>query len=228
MEAIILAGGFGTRLKHIVSDVPKPMAPVSGKPFIEYILNDLNQKGFKRIILAVGYKSETILNYFGSQYKNIELNYSYEDEPLGTGGAIKKVLEHCFEKEVFIINGDTFFDVDFSEMLKVYENKNSDIMIATKEMFKYDRYGTIIINANNEIIQFDEKKYNEKGLINGGIYLIQKDCLKNIREKQFSFETEILESLKYQMISYESKGYFIDIGIPEDYYQAQKDFENVL
>lgn len=226
MEAIILAGGFGTRLKHIVSDVPKPMAPVNDKPFLEYIFEDLNTKGFKRCILAVGYKSETIINHFGYKYKNIDIVYSFEDEPLGTGGAIKQALSYCDEDYVFIVNGDTFFDCDFVEMKRQFDLNKSDIVIATKEMHNYDRYGTIVIDHQHYITQFEEKKFKKDGLINGGIYLVRSDLLDKFIEKRFSFETNVLESMDYKMLSVESQGYFIDIGIPEDYYRAQQDFKH--
>ena len=115
-EAIVLAGGFGTRLAHIVSDVPKPMAPVCGRPFLRFILDDLQKKGVERIILATGYKRECIEEFFGTHYRGMEIVYSPEDTPLGTGGAIKRALSLCREDWVAVLNGDTYFDVDFSTL----------------------------------------------------------------------------------------------------------------
>lgn len=218
MEAIILAGGFGTRLKHVVSDVPKPMAPINDKPFLEYIFEDLNKKGVIHVVLAVGYMKEKIEEYFKNQYKNIEISYSEENSPLGTGGAIKKAVLKCREENIFIINGDTFYDVDLEKMRKFHIENKSSLTIAVKEMENFDRYGSLIIE-NNKIIKFEEKKPMLKGKINGGIYLIKKNIFQGIEQESFSFEKEILENEKIEKYAYESNGYFIDIGIPEDYYK---------
>lgn len=220
MEAIILAGGFGTRLSKVVSDVPKPMAPVNNRPFLEYLLDDLNEKGIKKVILAVGYKKEIIKNYFKNKYKELEIIYSEENTPLGTGGAIKKALMLCKTENIFIINGDTFFDVDLKGMYEFHKEKNSKLTVAIKEMENFDRYGSIIL-SKDKIIKFEEKKYVDKGYINGGIYLLNKDILDNIEKKTFSFEKDILENEEFKMerYGYSSEGYFIDIGIPEDYHK---------
>jgi len=223
MEAIILAGGFGTRLSHIVSDVPKPMAPVNGRPFLEYIFDYLVQNKVEHIVLAIGYKGEIIQDYFGNSYRGLEITYSVEDTPLGTGGAIKKAIKCCKESDVFIINGDTYFDVDLFEMKDFHKSKNSNLTIAVKLMSNFDRYGSVVIN-NDRIIKFEEKKKTLEGKINGGIYLINQCIFKSVLETSFSFEQRVLENGCYDIYAYNSEGYFIDIGIPEDYEKAQKDF----
>ena len=219
MEAIVLAGGFGTRLSTVVSDVPKPMAPINGRPFLEYLLNDLSEKGINRVILAVGYKKEIIKSHFKEKYKNIDIIYSDEDIPLGTGGAIKKALTLAKGEDIFVINGDTFFDVSLKEMYQFHKKNNSKLTLAIKEMEKFDRYGSLILEGD-KIIKFEEKKYIDKGYINGGIYLINKELLKK-EEESFSFEKEILENEKFMIekYGYKSEGYFIDIGVPKDYYK---------
>lgn len=219
MEAIVLAGGFGTRLAHIVSDVPKPMAPVCGRPFLRFILDDLQQKGVERVILAVGYKQDVIRDYFGAQYRGMEIRYSSEDEPLFTGGAIKKALRLCREERVWVINGDTYFDVDLTAMAK----QEAALVVAVKRLTDFSRYGTVAVDGGR-IVGFREKQPCKEGLINGGIYLISRTLLETVPETKFSFEQEVLES-KYDqltMLAYESNGYFIDIGIPEDYALAQE------
>lgn len=221
MEAIVLAGGFGTRLREVVSDVPKPMAPVNGKPFLEYLLKDLSKKGIKHAILAVGYKKEIIKEYFKNRYENIEITYSEELTPLGTGGAIKKAIKLTKEEDIFIINGDTFFDVDLKRMKEFHTENKSTLTVTVKEMENFDRYGSLAIKEN-KIIEFEEKKTKDKGKINGGIYLIKKDLLNRVEKESFSFEKEVLEDKRIEKHSYESKGYFIDIGIPEDYYRIIK------
>lgn len=219
MEAIILAGGFGTRLSTVVSDVPKPMAPINGKPFLELLLEDLEKKGITRVILATGYKKEIIKNYFKDRYKSIEIVYSEEVSPLGTGGAIKKAVVLAKGNDIFIVNGDTFFDIDLEEMYKFHRKNNSKLTLAIKEMENFDRYGSLILEGNR-IIKFEEKKYIEKGYINGGIYLVNKKLLVEEKEESFSFEKNILENENFRIekYGYRSEGYFIDIGIPEDYY----------
>lgn len=224
MEAIILAGGFGTRLRHVVKNLPKPMAPINGKPFLEYIINSSIEQGINKIVLAVGYKNECIINYFGNKYKNITIDYSIENTPLLTGGAIKKALNLTQEEQVFVINGDTYFNIDFNIMLKVHQKMNSETTVAIKEMQNFDRYGTIAVESN-KIINFEEKKYCKVGFINGGVYCINRKCLDRICLETFSFEKDYLEKdyLNGQFYIYESKEYFIDIGVPADYLRAQRD-----
>lgn len=219
MEAIVLAGGFGTRLAHIVSDVPKPMAPVCGRPFLRFILDDLQKKGIDRVVLAVGYKQEVIRDFFGNSYRGMELLYSPEDTPLFTGGAIKKALHVCREDRVFVINGDTYFDVDLAEMSKM----QASLVIAVKRLRDFSRYGTVCVE-DGRITGFAEKQPCAEGLINGGIYWMERSLLESVLEEKFSFEQQILETQydRISMMAYESDGYFIDIGIPEDYALAQE------
>lgn len=226
MEAIILAGGFGTRLSHILKDIPKPMAIINNKPFLYYILSDIVNKGINKIIIAVGYKKEAIIDYFGESFKGVKIVYSEENTPLLTGGAIKQAISSCKEEEVFIINGDTYFDIDFIKMRKFHNNKKSDLTIATKLMFDYDRYGTIIIDEKNKIISFVEKQKTSEGLINGGIYLINKNILKTVSLDKFSFEKDFMENKVHELsiYSFENKSYFIDIGVEEDYNIAREDY----
>lgn len=226
MEAIVLAGGFGTRLNHIVNGVPKPMAPINGKPFLEYILDDLSNKGISKIIMAVGYKHELIIEYFGELYKGIAIDYSVEESPLFTGGAIKLALRMCQNQDVFVINGDTYFNVNLLEMKDAHQRYAADLTIATKKMFEFDRYGTVE-SMDSRIIQFKEKTYQESGFINAGVYLMNRNILEFVAEDKFSFETDFMEknANKIKIFEYNCNGYFIDIGIPEDYYKAQLDFE---
>lgn len=130
MQAIILAGGFGTRLKSMVSAVPKPMAPVNGRPFLSYLLDNLNNYGFQKVVLAVGYQKESIINFYKNRYKNIAIQYSVEEEPLGTGGCLKQAMELIDEDYVFVLNGDTMFDINYHEMAKL-----ETLSIACKEMY---------------------------------------------------------------------------------------------
>ena len=227
MEAIVLAGGLGTRLRSVVSDVPKPMAPINNKPFLEYILEFLHNQNIKKVILSVGYKWEVIKDYFGDKYKNIELIYNIEKERLGTGGAIKDSLQYVENENVYVLNGDTFFDIDLSK-IKLEDNL---IEIALKKMENFDRYGVVEIDKNRYIQKFKEKSYYQEGLINGGIYLLRKNLFKNFDlSAKFSFE-EFLEN-NFQKLKAKGKvfdRYFIDIGIPQDYEKAKRYFsENFI
>lgn len=228
MEAIILAGGFGTRLAHIVSDVPKPMAPVYNKPFLEYILKYLTDSGIDKIIMAVGYKQEIIKEYFGSKYCSCEIEYSSEDKPLFTGGAIKKALRLCKENNIFVVNGDTFFNVNIQKMAIFHKEKKSDLTLALKEMNNFDRYGTVEMNEKHRITSFKDKKYTDLGKINGGLYLMNKELLDKMSEEKFSFETDFMEKYteQFSMYGFFSQGYFIDIGVESDYKKAQIDFKS--
>jgi D-glycero-alpha-D-manno-heptose 1-phosphate guanylyltransferase len=219
MEAIILAGGFGTRLKSVVKETPKPMADINGVPFLEILLKFLKKQNIKRVILSVGYKKEYIKNYFKSNFLDLEILYSEETTPLKTGGAIKKALNLANNENIFVLNGDTFFNINLKDMLIKHLAKNADITIALKKMSNFDRYGSVVLK-NDKIIQFKEKKFCREGFINGGIYIIKKDLLKNEKEI-FSFEEYLTQ--KNNIYGFISNEYFIDIGIPKDYFKAKKD-----
>lgn len=227
MEAIILAGGFGTRLQHIVSDVPKPMAPMDDTqtPFLSVLLDKLLLYGFRKIVLSTGYMHGKIEGYFGAVYKGVQLIYSEEETPLLTGGAIKKALSFCEEENVFVLNGDTYFDVDFSQMKREFVEARADVSIAVKEMKDFDRYGTVVLEGKT-VNAFREKEQQSVGWINGGIYCLRRNLLNEVQEK-FSFE-KYLEAYvrKLKIIAYLSDGFFIDIGIPEDYFQAKRRYKN--
>lgn len=227
-EGIILAGGFGTRLQSVVNDVPKSMAEVAGKPFLEHLFNYASQQGFEHIILSLGYKAEIIIEWINTHQWPFQISYIIEDTPLGTGGAIKYALQKSLSNKVYILNGDTFFDVNTLELEVFHEQKQADISIALKSMTYFDRYGSVILDSLKRITSFNEKQYCEEGLINGGIYLIQKDIFEKLNlPDKFSFEKNIMEahvnSLK--IYGFEQDSYFIDIGIPSDFEKANKDFE---
>jgi D-glycero-alpha-D-manno-heptose 1-phosphate guanylyltransferase len=226
-EAIVLAGGFGTRLQKVVSEVPKPMAPVAGKPFLQYILDYLIAHKVTHAVLAVGYLRETIIEFFGDQYQSLKITYSIEDNPLGTGGGILQACNYLNGDNAFVINGDTFFDVDLIELSAYHQTNNALLTVALKKMEKFDRYGTVELGSDGKITGFLEKKYLDEGLINGGIYCLNKQVFHPELPQVFSFEKEILEKeiVNRKIYGLRSEGYFIDIGIPEDYARAQTDFK---
>lgn len=229
MKVIILAGGKGTRLQSVINDVPKPMANINNKPFLQYILDYLSKYNFNKVVFSVGYKKDIIIDYFKDSYKKISLYYSIENTPLGTGGAIKKSLELVDNKDVIILNGDTFCNIDFKNFLETYD-RDKDITIVLKEMKNVNRYGSVEIK-DNKIISFKEKKHYEKALINAGIYIIKKDIFQKYNlPDNFSFEEFLETNLNNLNTSYyiEENNYFIDIGIPSDYKKAQTDFKELF
>ncbi|MDO9001702.1 MAG: nucleotidyltransferase family protein [Bacteroidota bacterium] len=228
--AIILAGGFGTRLQSVISELPKPMAPINNEPFLNYQLNYLKHYGIKNVILSVGYLSEKIKEYYGSNFNGLEIDYVVEETPLGTGGGIRLALEKCKDDSVLVLNGDSFFDVDLIKFFNLHKSKNSINSLALRRVDNANRYGTIEINHENKIISFQEKSNSSKeGIINGGVYILNKKLYLQSTpvNTNFSIEKDFFEKQLTNLIitGFEFDGYFIDIGIPEDYTKAQNDFK---
>jgi D-glycero-alpha-D-manno-heptose 1-phosphate guanylyltransferase len=227
-EVIILAGGLGTRLRSALPDLPKCMAPVNGKPFIGYVVDYLQQQGINKFILSLGYKSECIVDYLDSSYQSTEFQYSIEEEPLGTGGAIKLACSKTMTSNVIVTNGDTLFKIDLKKLSDFHLLHRADCTLSLKPMHHFDRYGVVELTKNERIASFKEKQFYESGLINGGMYALNsKAFMKEIFPVKFSFEKEYLEPLFHQrnMIGIIQDEYFIDIGIPEDYQRAQKELK---
>lgn len=227
-ECIILAGGMGTRLQSVIPDLPKCMAPISGKPFLYYLFEWLKRNAFERVILSLGYKPETIIDFIQAGNWPFEIISEIETQPLGTGGAIALALRHCKSSDVFIINGDTFFDINLNQFLQFHSDHKAELTIAAKPLTNYNRYGSLLCEKDGRITGFTEKKQTAEGIISGGLYLLNcRSHLLSGKTGRFSFETDILEK-EYpvrQLFAYTDNGYFIDIGVPEDYYKAEKDFK---
>lgn len=229
-EVVILAGGMGTRLSKTVPGVQKCMAPVNGLPFLYYIIRYLNQYNTKRYIFSLGHLHEDIESFVASHFPQLDAFYSVEEKPLGTGGAIKKALSSARAKSVVVLNGDTFFDVDLHKLEESYNRAACDCMIALKPMKHFDRYGTVE-TSNGKIIAFKEKQHYAEGLINGGIYFLKHDLLASDEFPEvFSFEKDYLEKQIGESKIYGEifDEYFIDIGIPEDYYRAQEELKQFI
>lgn len=227
-EAIILAGGKGTRLSSIVSNVPKPMAPVGGRPFLEYIFDRLIKFEFSHVILSVGYKADIIVKYFGEKYQNLKITYEVEKEPLGTGGAIKKSLLHIKSESAIVINGDTYAELDYSRMLALNAEYNS-VVIGCVQVADTHRYGSLKI-LDGKVTEFIEKGGAGAGIVNAGCYAISKNEMhREINKTSFSFEEEYLKKklISSQIMATISTGKFIDIGIPADYHFAHKYLKNL-
>lgn len=223
-EAIILAGGVGTRLKSVVSDCPKALAAIRGEPFLAYLLAYLKQQGIKRFIFSLGYKHEMIEEYLSRHLQAYEYSTAVEAEPLGTGGGILQACLEAKTENVLICNGDTFFTVDVRELYDFHRTMKADCTLALKPMTSFERYGAVELNAESRIVLFREKQFTEAGLINGGVYLLKVPALlKEKLPEKFSFEKDYLEkkvSDKGAIFGAIQDGYFIDIGIPADYEAA--------
>ncbi len=228
MEAIVLAGGLGTRLRSVVSDVPKPMAPVAGKPFLELLLTNLVKHGFTRIIISSGYMSEKIIEYFGSAFMGAEIVHEVEAAPLGTGGAVRASLRHCNDDHVYILNGDTYVDLDFVQIDALWKSHKKSIIIL-RQVEDTSRYGRVEVANNQRIVRFSEKGLSGEGLINAGCYVMPTHSLDNFPEGAFSLESSYFIPLvnEIEFLGHMTSGVFIDIGIPEDYAKAQTMFANV-
>ena len=220
---IILAGGFGSRLRSVVSDRPKVLAEINGKPFITFILNKLENEGFKNIILSTGYMGDMIKKTIGEEYKGLTIKYFKEDKPLGTGGALKNIGKFIKEKNLLVMNGDTLHNINTRKLIDSLKGDN-DIILG---IYKNDasRYGLLKIDRNKLILSFNEKNNkNKSGLINIGTYFLNKENLLKYNDDIFSIENDyfpkrIKDKKLYLQIS---RGKFIDIGIPEDYFKASK------
>lgn len=228
MEAIVLAGGAGTRIRSLNLGVPKPMADVAGRPFLEYALTYLQQQKVSAACLAVHYGAEAVMRHFGDAWGGLRLVYSVEERPLGTGGAIRAALERVGGADVLVINGDTLFEVPLHVMWHFHGTVSADITVAVHHEKYLSRYGRIIFDKQRRIVRFSEKTGgNEPGWINGGVYIVRRGIIMDAAlPRAFSFERDILEA-RYEFLRefcLISDGYFVDIGVPEDLERAQQEF----
>ena len=227
MQAIILVGGLGTRLRSIVSDVPKPMAEIVNKPFVEYVLDGLQEAGITEVIFAVGYKGAAFEEYFGNgDMWGIKLKYVYEDEPLGTAGAIKNAVTLITGSYVLVLNGDTYYELDYKKFIEFCTEKNADMGIALRRVSDVSRYSKVAVD-NDLIVGFNEKtEIDEAGVINGGVYLLKTALVNEITDGVVSLEKTMIQQWiceKRKIVGTISDTYFIDIGIPEDYFKFISD-----
>jgi D-glycero-alpha-D-manno-heptose 1-phosphate guanylyltransferase len=223
LEAMVLAGGLGSRIKAVVPDLPKSMADIKGAPFLQLLLDELIKKNFKRVVLAVGYKHQVIMNHFGSRYRTLDLDYNIEDRPLGTGGAVKNSFCKCKQENVFILNGDTIADFDPLIMLQFAAHKKPNVM-AARSVNDVSRFGKVS-HSDGIVTALAEKSSVGAGLINSGIYLLNRSVFAMTKYPfAFSLEHEVLPLLirNRELAVCEFSGNFIDIGVPSDLSLARK------
>lgn len=222
-QAIILAGGLGTRLRSAVPELPKCMAPVNGRPFVGYVIDHFTRQGVTDFIFALGYKHEAFTGFLES-VPGIRYQLSIEHEPLGTGGAIKLACGLAAGEHVLVTNGDTFYAADLRQLSEAHMAGSADCTLALKPMRHFDRYGAVELANDGKVANFREKQYLEQGLINAGLYALRVPAfLSQDLPEKFSFEKDYLEKqcLRGRIAGQVQDAYFIDIGIPEDYERAQ-------
>lgn len=230
MKAIVLAGGFGTRLRERVPDLPKPMAPVAGRPFLEYVLDRLVAGGVSEIILSVGYRADVIMGHFGNAYRNATVSYAVESEPLGTGGAIFHAVKGQGEEAVLVLNGDTFLDVDYSELIRWYDQSPVQVAMVLRDVPDAARYGSVLVSGE-QVSSFVEKGKAGSGLINAGVYFIKPDVFNAFSlSGKFELEADLLQRHCRTLMprAFISDAFFIDIGVPDDYDRAQHGLPTLL
>lgn len=230
LEGIILAGGLGTRLRETVPGLPKPMAPVGQQPFLAWLLDYLEGQGFDHIVLSIGYLGETIREYFGNRYGNINIDYVVEASPLGTGGATLAAIGNCRGSPFFVINGDTFLAHDYRAMHAQHIISQARFTMAVREVEDVSRYGRVVL-AGNKLVSLEEKSVAGPGRVNAGVYLFDRSFLADLRlAGPCSLERDIIAPSLSQpgCWAFASNGYFIDIGVPADYQRAQIELANSI
>lgn len=230
-DVIILAGGQGTRLQGVLDNVPKCMAPIAGRPFIEYQLMYLMHYRLYNIILAIGHLKEAVINHFEGYWRTCGILHSIEEEPLGTGGALKYAVQLCTSEMFLAMNGDTLFMANLMKLFILQENLRADAVIALRRVPDASRYGSVVIDKNGRITEFNEKSDQAgEGLINGGIYLMKRKVIENYpSDGKFSLEEEFLPQVckDYKIYGIEFSDYFIDIGVPEDLERAERELPSI-
>ena len=223
-EAIVLAGGLGTRLKAVLPELPKCLAPVAGKPFLSYVINHFLAEGIEQFIFSLGYKHEIVETFLKTNYPTLNYKVSVEEKPLGTGGAVHRACRHTEEKSVIVLNGDTLFAVQLNRLVPFHFMTGAHCTLSLKPMQHFDRYGTVQMQGDYRISAFEEKKSNASGNINGGVYALNAARFRDEKLGEvFSFEKDYLEQHVHDRRIYGvlQDAYFIDIGIPEDFEKAQ-------
>lgn len=227
MEAVVLAGGFGTRLASRLKDVPKPMADVAGRPFLEYLLLKLGRSGFTHAVLSVGYLHETIEAHFGAAFAGLRLDYAVEEAPLGTGGAIRAALAWATQSSVLVLNGDTYLDADYAAMMQAHDEAEAALTMAISYQPDIARYGGVLLEKDEQtqrVAGFEEKGRAGAGWINAGAYAMARNLAwPPALGERFSFERDFLmpQVARLRPLAFAVDGFFLDIGIPEDLDRAQ-------
>lgn len=228
MQAIILAGGFGTRLKSTIGEeIPKPMAPIRGEPFLAHYLRYLAGQGVTEAVLSTHHLGAVIHNFFGDRFESVMIRYAEEKTPLGTGGAVRYALEQLRADEpVLVTNGDSFLEIQIPKLMEAHRQAGTTLSIALREMPDCSRYGEVSFNADHRITDFRYPGRPQPGYISTGVYAVSPNIFSAYKlPEAFSFEADFQRPYlaQVQPLAWVTKGYFIDIGIPDDYARAERE-----
>lgn len=228
--AMILVGGLGTRLKPVVSDRPKCLSLVLGRPFITYLLDQLENAGIQSVVLCTGYLAEQVYKTLGYSYNSLSLYYSAEDVPLGTAGAIRHAIPLIDSENILILNGDSYVNLSLKDYLGWVQKRHWLSSLVLVHVQEAGRYGRVVVTSNDQILNFEEKTtFAGPGDINAGIYALKTSILTSIPSRiPCSLEKDVFpQLLKHQLYGYRSTCDFIDIGVPESYFQANRFFQSI-
>jgi NDP-sugar pyrophosphorylase family protein len=226
LSVAVLAGGLGTRLRPVISDRPKALAEIHGRPFLAYLLDQLSNAGSSRVVLCTGHLGEQIEQAFGKRYRKLQISYSRETRPLGTGGALRLALPHLLSDSVLVMNGDSFCATDLTSFWDWHSARHSQATMLLATVPNTQRYGSVKINADGAVTQFVEKKEGGPGSINAGVYLLSRQVIDSTPEDAaVSLEHDIFPALmSHGLYGYQERGRFLDIGTPEDFAAAERFF----
>ncbi|HYC02743.1 MAG TPA: sugar phosphate nucleotidyltransferase [Azospirillaceae bacterium] len=229
-EALVLAGGLGTRLRSAVPDLPKPLAPVRGRPFLAYLLDWLGGQGITRAVLSVGYRREAIIEAIGTDYRGMAVDYAIEEEPAGTGGGLRLGLEKVRAERAVALNGDTFLGLAYADLAAAQARTGAPFAIALRPVEDASRFGTVTVE-DGRLTGFSASGGRGPGLINGGVYLLPRDLFDRYPvPDRFSFEKDFLEARAAELrpATLVADGPFIDIGVPESFALAQEVLDGMV
>lgn len=228
-QAVFLIGGLGTRLGELTKTVPKPLLPVAGRPFLDYLIDNSVRQGFNDIILLCGHLSGVVVEHYGEvRYADRSVKLVVEPEPAGTGGALR-YAEPMLDETFILANGDSFFAVDWSALTDFALERKAPATLALRDTAPGSRYGTVSLKGDR-IEQFHNPAEKVNGPMNAGVYVLQKDILTEIKALPCSIEQQLFPALAAagRLFGRVSSGYFIDIGIPEDFARAQSEIPKTV
>jgi D-glycero-alpha-D-manno-heptose 1-phosphate guanylyltransferase len=229
LPCLVLVGGLGTRLRSVLSDLPKPMAAIAGKPFLEYLVRWLRKSGIRRVILCCGYRSEEIQQYFqGGVTFGLQITYSLERDPQGTWGAIRQAGQFVTGQDFLVLNGDSWLQVDLGRLLDFHVSRGAMATIAAVEVVDASRFGSLEVDSSSgRIVAFHEKRGPGNTLVNGGVYVFSREVFAVAPPAAFSLEKEVFPILlRHGVFAMPIQGYFVDIGLPEEYKRLEDNAEN--
>jgi NDP-sugar pyrophosphorylase family protein len=228
VQAVILAGGLGTRLRPAVADLPKVLAPVLGRPWVLFLLDQLAGAGLRHVVLLTGYKAGQVRDEIGDHYRGMHLTYSTEPTPLGTAGAVRAALPFLTGDAILLMNGDSYCGVNLDALRAFHCRRNADISMVLAQVSDASRFGTVRMDTDERVIGFDEKTQSGSGWINAGIYFLAKPLIEKIApHRPVSLEKEMFPRWigRTAFYAFRTDGPFLDIGTPEWYAQATAFFD---